>query len=223
MPMPFLYRNPAPAPALSSMALVALGALSAPAARAGDAGVIYGQVSTLGLGVGYAYPVAEHWAVRAQYNAYQRTFTGDLADTGSTGNLNVQLNLETFELLGDWYPFSGGFRLSAGAVANNNRLTFSGVGNVNGQQANVNGTLQFSNGFSPYLGLGYSSRAATARGWGVNVDAGILYQNPSATLTASGNPSITQSDVNAQQAKINSDAQALRNYPVIGVGLTYAF
>jgi hypothetical protein len=34
---------------------------------------------------------------------------------------------------------------------------------------------------------------------------------------------VTQSDVNAQQAKINSDAQALRNYPVIGVGLAYAF
>lgn len=193
------------------------------AAHAGDAGVIYGQVSTLGLGIGYALPVAEHWAVRAQYNNYQRSFTGDLADTGSTGNLNIQLGLESFELLGDWYPFSGGFRLSAGVVANNNRITFSGVGTVNGQQANVNGTLQFSNGASPYLGLGYSSRAATARGWGVNVDAGILYQNPSATLTASGNPSVTQSDVNAQQAKINSDAQALRNYPVIGVGLTYAF
>jgi hypothetical protein len=200
-------------------ALSALGV----AAHAGDAGVLYGQMSTLGLGIGYALPVAEHWAVRAQYNNYQRAFTGDLADTGSTGNLNIQLALETFELLGDWYPFSGGFRLTAGAAANNNRITFSGVGTVNGQSANVNGTLQFGSGVSPYLGLGYSSRAATARGWGVNVDAGILFQNPSATLTASGNPSVTQSDVNTQQAKINSDAQSLRNYPVIGVGLTYAF
>jgi len=205
---------------------VAMGALAllSLTAYAGGGGTVYGQVSTLGYGVGYSKSVSESWALRGQYSAYGKDFTANLSDTGSASgtNLDGKLKLETLGLLADWYPFSGGFRMTLGAMANNNKVDFSGVGNVNGVTANVNGTLKFSSGYSPFVGIGYLSRPATAKGLGFVFELGVLFQDPTVDMTATGG-GVTQSDINKQKAKIQEDANALRNYPVIAVGLSYAF
>lgn len=194
------------------------------AASAGDGGTVYGQVSTLGYGLGYSKSVSESWSLRGQYSGYGKDFNANLSDTGSAAgtNLDAKLKLETMGLMADWYPFNGGFRMTLGAAANNNKVDFSGVGNVNGVTANVNGTLKFSSGFSPFVGIGYLSRPATAKGLGFVFELGVLFQDPKVDMTATGG-GVTQADINKQKAKIEDDAQALRNYPVIALGISYAF
>jgi hypothetical protein len=206
--------------------ILATGALTllSLAASAGDGGTVYGQVSTLGYGLGYSKSVSESWALRGQYSGYSASLTGNLSDTGSGAgtSLDGKLKMETLGLLADWYPFGGGFRMTLGAAANNNKLDFSGVGSVNGVTANVNGTLKFSSGYSPFVGIGYLSRPATAKGLGFVFELGVLFQDPKVDMTATGG-GVTQADINKQKAKIEDDAQALRNYPVLALGISYAF
>jgi hypothetical protein len=208
-----------------------LAAMCSGAACAGDLGTLYTQLGTNGLGLGYGASVSENWALRGQFNSYKRSYSADEAgDFGSTSTLTADFNLNSVQLLGDWYPGSGGFRLTGGAVFNNNKLTVNGKGKVNGIDANVNGELKMSDGISPYFGLGYSSRPKSSAGFGFNFDFGLMSQNPkaslSATTTGTGTGSglaLPQSDVDAQTRKMQDAADKFKIFPAIGLGISYSF
>lgn len=192
------------------------------AANAGDAGTIYTQVSTNGLGIGYATSIGENWAARGQFNSYQRSFSGDVGDYGSNARLTADVNLSTLQLLADWYPTDSGLRLSGGVVVNNNKINVSGTGATVGSSTNqtVSSEIKMSDGLSPYLGVGYSTKPKYAKGFGFNFDLGVMFQNPKATLTASG---ASQADIDAQLAKVQDTIDKLKYMPVIGFGVSYSF
>lgn len=191
-------------------------------AMAGDNGTVYTQLSTNGIGLGYAVSVSEDWAVRGQYNAFKQSYSGNVGDFGSNSALTLDLNLSSLQLLGDWYPTSTGFRLSGGLVFNDNKLSLTGVGQVNGKTATVNGEVKLSDGVAPYLGIGYSSKPKYAKGFGFVADLGVMFQNPKSTLTATG-AGVTQADVDAQNRKVQDALDPLKTMPVLGVGVSYSF
>jgi hypothetical protein len=159
--------------------------------------------------------------VRGQVNALpKQTFTGDVGDFGSTSNLKVEIDWTSVQLLGDWYPSSGGFRLTGGAVVNNNKITVSGTGQVNGTTSTVNSEIKMSDGLTPYLGLGYSAKPKDAKGFGFVFDLGVMMQNPKATLVA---PQASAADVAAQLVKVQDAIDKLKIFPVIGLGISYSF
>jgi len=192
-------------------------------AQAGDNGTVYTQIGTNGIGLGYAMSVATDWAVRGQLNALPKTtFTGDVGDFGSSSQLTAEVTWNSVQLLGDWYPFEGGFRTSGGLVFNNNKITVTGTGTVNNvANQTVNAEIKMSDSVAPYLGIGYSTRPAAAKGLGFNFDLGAMFQNPKSTLTVSGGA--TQADINAQNAKIQDAIDKLKIMPVVAIGLSYAF
>ena len=192
------------------------------AATAGDSGVVYGQLSTNGLGLGYAASVKDDWAMRGQFNSFKMSFSGDVGDFGANAKLTTDVNLQSIQLLADWYPTASGFRLSGGLVVNNNKVTLAGTGKVAGKDATVNGELKLSDSLSPYLGLGYATRPKDAKGLGFNVDLGVLFQSPKASLTASG-VGITQTDIDTQLKTMQDAADKLKLFPVLGLGVSYAF
>ncbi|MEI6760831.1 MAG: hypothetical protein WCO22_10335 [Betaproteobacteria bacterium] len=192
------------------------------AAQAGDSGAVYGQVGTNGLGLGYSTSVGEDWAARAQINALKTSFSGNVGDFGANAKLNVDVNLQSIQFLADWYPSASGFRLSGGVVVNNNKVTLTGTGKVAGKDATVNGELKMNDGLSPYLGLGYATRPKDAKGLGFNVDLGVLFQNPKASLSANG-AGVTQADINAQLKTMQDAADNLKLFPILGLGVSYAF
>lgn len=191
------------------------------AALAGDGGVVYTQLGTNGLGIGYAASVGADWAVRGQYNTLQQSFSGDVGDFGPGSALDVKIDFNSLQLLGDWYPARDGFRVSGGVVFNNNKITLNGIGQVNGVNGTVNGEIKMSDGVAPYLGIGYSTKPTLAKGLGFNFDLGVMFQTPKATLTATGGPSAA--DVAAEQVKMQDAADKLKNMPVLAIGLSYAF
>jgi len=192
------------------------------AAMAGDSGTVYTQISSNGLGLGYAKSVGDNFAVRGQINRYSRSFSGNVGDFGATSVLNLKLSLNSVQVLGDWYPSASGLRLSGGLVFNNNKITIAGTGNVNNKPATVNGEVKLSDSVSPYLGVGYSTRPKDAKGFGFNFDLGVMFQNPSVSLTATG-AGVGQADIDAQKVKIQDAVDKLKNMPVIGLGISYAF
>jgi hypothetical protein len=204
------------------MAQLALTLALPLAATAGDSGAVYGQVSTNGLGLGYATSVRDDWAVRGQFNSFKTSFSGDVGDFGANSKLTADINLQSIQLLADWYPTATGFRVSGGVIVNNNKVTITGTGKVNNKDATVNGELKMSDSLSPYLGLGYSTRPKDAKGLGLNVDLGVLFQSPKVSLTANGT-GLTQADIDTQLKTMQDAADKLKIFPVLGLGVSYAF
>ncbi|MFM1978869.1 MAG: hypothetical protein RLZ68_134 [Pseudomonadota bacterium] len=206
---------------LTQIALV-LSAVPA-AAFAGEMGTVYTQLSTNGLGLGYAASVSEGFAVRGQINALpKQTFTGDVGDFGAGNTMTVELNWSSAQLVGDWYPGSGGFRMSGGVVFNSSKITLAGNGNVNNKPATVNAEIKMSDGIAPYAGIGYSTKPKDAKGFGFVFDLGVMFQNPKSTLTATG-AGVTQADIDAQNKKVQDAIDNLKVFPVFGIGLSYSF
>ena len=97
-------------------------------------------------------------------------YTYSYNDTSSDVNYDIDLKLQSVALLGNYFPFHGVFRLSAGIFSNGNKLnmvaqpTAGGTFDFNGTTYNstdagtVSGKVSF-NSFAPYFGIG----------WGKNV------------------------------------------------------
>jgi len=145
------------------------------------------------------------------------------------------LKLNNVGLLGDWHPFDGGFRVTAGAFYNDNKFsltgqpsggtyTFNGVTYTATQAGTVTANVTF-NSLAPYLGIGWGDNSNSA-GLHFTSDVGVMYQGrPNATITATGaasNPALA-ADVRAAQGKLQSDLNSFQWYPVVQVGLVYRF
>lgn len=205
---------------LTKIALV-LGTLPL-AALAGDNGTVYTQLSTNGLGIGYAASVAPNWAVRGQYNTLpKQKFSGDVGDFGPGSAMTVEVDWNSVQIVGDWYPLGDGFRVTGGAVANNNKITVNGTGQVDGVNGTVNAEVKMSDGLTPYLGIGYGMKPKADKGLGFNMDLGIMFQNPKATLTATGGPSAT--NIANEQREMQDAVDKLKYFPVLSFGISYSF
>ena len=76
-------------------------------------------------GWGYAQPVSSSFAVRGDlFTLGSRDVTETESDIVCRGNYKLQ----RAALLADWFPFSGGFRLTGGAVFNTDRVTLDASG-----------------------------------------------------------------------------------------------
>lgn len=208
---------------LSKLALV-LG-LFPMAAMAGDNGTVYTQLGTNGLGIGYATSVAPNWAVRGQYNALpKQSFTGDVGDFGAGSSLTVDLDWNSVQLVGDWYPAGDGFRVTGGVVFNNSKITVNGQGKVGNDPAlsTVAAELKMSDGVAPYLGLGYGMKPKADKGFGFNMDFGLMFQNPKGTLTVTS-ATASAADIAKEQREFQDAADKLKIFPVLSFGISYSF
>ena len=214
---------------LVTTALLALGATvqaQSIAARAGTSGM----GAELGVGLG------THVGLRA------------LAAGGSLSREQVESNiaydgtlkLANGALLFDLHPFAGSFRLSAGAVYNNNQLDATGRGDsgtieINGVNypAAAVGTLQASvrwDKTSPYVGFGWGALPRGSNGLYFSADVGAFYLKPTATLTGHcgalvPGPACTQlqSDIRAEERQFQDVVGKYKLYPVLSVGMGYRF
>jgi hypothetical protein len=200
---------------------------------------IHTQASTTGfIGVDAGYKFSPNLHTRLGINT-----VGFGSNYSSQGiDYNASLSPTNIHLLGDYFPFGGGLRLTGGFVFQNNRFTGSAKSNDN-NQINVNGTNynasqigtiettgSFSNSVAPYLGIGFGSPISS--GFGFNIDAGVMFAgSPNVSLSANNlSPSIPlavqnqfRSDLAAQQQKTNADISSFNIYPVLSIGFSYAF
>lgn len=194
------------------------------------------RFGTLGGGIELAHAFTETFGFRASANGLNY----DASDTYEDINYDADVKLETAQLLLDWFPFSNNFRMSAGAMYNGNKLTLDGTPSA-GATFTINGTTYSSSDIgslngqvdfkkvAPYVGLGYGR--PIGKGLRFVADLGVLLQgspqsNLSVTCGPATPPSVCaqiQSDVAAEQADLDDDADDFRVYPVISIGLAYVF
>lgn len=176
------------------------------------------HVSTLGGGLGVAFPVGDSVAARVGFNQFSKSFSTTTTSANGSISYTGNLKLATVDLLADWHPFDGVTHLTAGLMYNNNKIEATGIDQGTG--ATVNAAVNFRK-MAPYLGFGWSGQAKNT-GWSFKSDFGVLFQGaPNATLT-SNNPQIA-GNLASEQQTLNDKLKNFKYYPVISFGIGYAF
>ncbi len=206
---------------------------------------VHTQFSTTGLiGVDAGYKFSPNFHARLGINT-----VGFNVDYTSQGiDYKAKFNPTNVHLLGDFFPFGGGLRLTGGLVFQNNQFNATGTPNssavpggiptqisLGGINYNINdvGLVSsegsFSNSIAPYLGIGFGTPISP--GLGFNLDAGVMFAG-SANVKMRANipssvPAALQSQIRTslieQERKTNNDIGGFNVYPVISVGVSYAF
>jgi hypothetical protein len=208
-----------------------LGA-SAPLA-AGEFSVGAGA-GTLGLGLETGYAFNQHLGVRLGGYAFSMEDSG----TESGINYDADLDLENIGATVDWYPFGGGFRVSAGWFATDNGLAGIARPDANGEYDIAGNTFTSAQvgaleadmelgSSAPFVGLGWLWGGADG-GFVFGLDAGILFQDaPLVELSSTGG---TLSDqpllldaLATEEAEFQDNVDNFELYPVANLGVAYRF
>ena len=185
------------------------------------------HAGTLGYGLDATYGISESLNIRGQYNTIG--LDGDDTDGGIT--YNYELDWNTYGILVDWHPFSGGFRLSAGYFINNNELrgraseTDPTVGNTTYLGVvSLKSAITFDSS-APYVGIGWGNAAEKNDRLSFMFEVGALLQgSPKVSLVeTSAIKVVSQADLDAEAAQLESDISEFDVYPVVTLGLAYQF
>jgi hypothetical protein len=206
---------------------------------------VHTQLSSTGfVGVDAGYKFSPNLHARLGLNT-----VGFNVDYTSQGiDYKAKFNPTNVHLLGDFFPFGGGLRLTGGLVFQSNQFNATGTPNSSAvpggipTQINLGGTTynisdvgtvssegSFSNSVAPYLGIGFGTPISP--GLGFNFDAGVMFAG-SANVKLRANipstvPAALQDQIRTsladQERRTNSDIGSFNVYPVISVGISYAF
>lgn len=189
------------------------------------------KAGTLGIGLEATYPLSDRWGLRGGFNQFQYEFEDDIDDVTFDGDLD----LSSITLLADFRPGGGGFRLTGGAVINNNEVTALAdpfdtydIGNTTytlEEVGELSAVADF-NSAAPYLGLGYdwsvSERMAISFDLGVLAQGEADVQINSTGGTLSTDPGLL-ADLAIEEEIGVEDLDELELYPVVSIGLYYEF
>jgi len=210
------------------LAVAAALALAAPAAGA-DIG-INPRIGTLGYGIELSAGVSDKFSVGLGFNNASRK----RQDNTDGVDYEFEWKLRSAELLANYHPMGGAFRLRAGVLLNRNKFDltgkpsggtydFNGVIYPAAAVGTLTGKLSF-NKTSPYLGLGWGNRPNGS--WGVTFDLGAVYQGkPKLGLEATGaaaNAALA-ADLEAERQQAEEDLSSFKWWPVIQLGMYFRF
>lgn len=214
----------------ASAVLVLVGLLGMQTALADSNVGVALKVGTLGFGADLAVGINDHVGLRVGGNFGTLEQKVDLDEA----TVNGEAQFQTIPLLLDLFPFGGGFRVSFGAMVNNNKITLSAIPNeplkVNGNYYIIDrleGDITFTP-WSPYAGIGYGSAAAEGGHVRFSCDFGVMFHgSPQAEARAYASDSWLQtrlqSDLDEDVEQFENDVKSLSIYPVFSVGVLFTF
>ncbi len=203
-------------------------------ATASDSGrlAIAGRSGTLGLGGDVMVNVLSDVNVRLGVGYFNLDFDGEVEDV----EYDVDLDLLTFPLLVDWYPFENKFHVSAGVILNQTEAGLAGrydgtleIGDetYTAEEIGVlSGDLSFRD-VAPYVGIGWGNAFGKARRWGFMTDLGVAFIGSprvalSATGTLAGDPEF-RANLAKEEDDLQDEADKFKIYPVLSANLYFRF
>lgn len=206
-----------------------LGLVSCCAAGVANANdlAITAKLGTLGMGIEGTFGLTEQFNARLGLNRFDYDTNENISDI----EYDLDLKLKSVSLLADWHPFGSAFRFTAGLMSNGNEVTGSSssdgltIGDTFYPGIGLDAKLDFDS-TAPYLGIGWGNALAAGKGWGFNVDLGILYQgsgNVSLTPTGANASLVNPSDVSLEEQRFEDDIKNYKYYPVFSFGVSYKF
>ncbi|QNN65574.1 hypothetical protein H9L12_03055 [Sphingomonas rhizophila] len=217
---------------LFATALVVLG-LAAPAAAQESSGGFSAGVTggTLGIGPEVGYRMSDNFGVRGNVTFLGISRNVDSDDISYDGDLK----LKSGGVMVDVHPFGGGFRLSAGARVNRNRVKLVAkptddveVGDETytpEEVGTLSGTVK-ANKLAPTLTLGWGG--GLSRGLKVGIEAGGMFQgSPTvkdlrATGLLASDPDF-QASLRREEEEVEDDIDKFKIYPIVQLSIGYRF
>jgi len=222
-----------------------------PAKSSGETPIAVGvgvKVSTLGIGGEAALPLAHRANVRVGFNFFNYSHSFDKDGVTYKGTLNLRSAQATY----DFFP-AGEFHVSPGVLLYNGNSLTANASVPGGQSFTLSNTTYVSDGADPIGGTGklttYKAAPLLLIGFGnlvprssrrftASFEIGAAYQGPpriALNLTGSAcdstglncrsiasDPTI-QSNIQAEQSKLEKKASPFRFYPVISFGFGFKF
>ena len=199
------------------------------------------EISTLGLGASVSRSFTPNLNGRLGLNLF--SISANIEETDVTYDANLDL-LNVSTLL-DYYPnANSGFRLSAGAVFNDNKLEGRGVATGQDLEFTINdvtytsndlSTLdakaKFSNSVAPYIGIGWGNPVKPGSNWSVAFSLGAMFTgSPNVSLTPTFPDTAGEAirneitdNLREEEREINESLNWLNVYPVLTIGVSYQF
>jgi len=216
------------------------------AAQSASAQEVYAKAGILGIGAGYSHSINQNFGVRADFSTvgtYETDGTADKLD------YNADFKANQLGLYGDWFPFSGSFRVTAGLhsrkleVIANGRANSAGRINIGGIETQVplgaSDSAQAKvkwDSVAPYLGIGWGHHAKEGRGFGFIADIGVSFGSPSTSLTISNDlrtkldaaapffPGLdVDEEIEKQRREIDDEVAGISIFPHVFFGVSYRF
>jgi hypothetical protein len=203
-----------------SVLVVALAA-AAGSTQAAGIGV---RAGTTGLGADLGWGIAPTLGGRIGLSGMSFSTHVDTDDV----RYDAKPKLANLSALLDWSPL-GPFRISAGLIANNNKVDLTGQPSSGGTfpaGTSLTGTVKPEHSVAPYLGVGYGN--VWTKGVNFYFDLGIMFQG-SPKVDLSCNPSgsaqcaAAQSNIEAEERRVQDELNKFKYYPVLNLGITIGF
>ena len=205
------------------------------------------KVSTLGIGGEVAVGVSHRSNVRVGFNLFTYGDTFDKDGVTYKGNLNLRSAQATYDLF-----LLKGLHISPGVLVYNGNQVSANASVPGGQSFTLSNTSYVSDPADPITGtgkltvykaapmvlFGIGNLVPRSRHFSTSFEIGAAYQGPPrVTLNFSGSacdstglfcrtigsdPTI-QSNIAAEQAKLNKSASPYKFYPVLSFGIGYKF
>jgi hypothetical protein len=225
-------------------------AAAAPAKESSEGRIPIGigvKVSTLGIGGDVAIAVSHRTNVRIGFNAFRYGHTFDKDGVTYKGNLDLRSAQATYDMfllkglhISPGVLFYNGNQVTANAsVPGGQTFTLSNTSYVSDAADPVNGTGKLTvYKAAPMLLFGIGNLVPRRGHFSTSIEIGAAYQGPPrVTLNLGGSvcdptglfcraissdPTI-QSNIAAEQAKLNKSASPYKFYPVLSFGVGYKF
>ena len=219
------------------LGLIAFGLLGlSQSANAAPGDIALGaKVGTLGAGVEVTLEANSQVNVRLGANYFK--FSSDIEVDSNDYDLDVKLN--SFTALADWYITDSQFRFTGGAFINNNSLNGAALPSntyeigdsvyANAEVGILTAKADFK-AIAPYLGLGWGNPLSDDSDWSFMFDVGVVFAGkPRIDITSTGGTqsanALLQADIARaeQDFRDEDDIKYLKYYPVVSIGLNYRF
>lgn len=194
------------------------------------------KAGTAGAGLDLTRSFGDKFKLRVGYSTYE--YSTEL--TEEDVDYDADLRLGGFNLLADYHPWAGGFRLSAGGYGVKHRI--AGIAKYTGPASTITiNDRDYSSselqdvtmdakwkGFRPYLGLGYDGFNTSKAGLFFTADAGVILSGePTLRINATCvNPEVcaaAAADIATEEARLRDDISGAKYLPVFQIGLGYRF
>ena len=195
------------------------------AAGSAQAGGIGLRAGTTGLGADLGWAVAPTLGGRVGLSAMNVNTDVETSDV----SYDAKVKLANLNLFLDWSPL-GPFRISAGFIANNNKIDLNGRPTSGTSSippgASLTGTVEPDRSFAPYLGIGYGN--VWTKGVNFYFDLGVMFQgSPQVSLSCQsptpGQCASIQSQVEAERQRVQDKVDKYKYFPVANIGITIGF
>lgn len=214
-----------------SLAVPAALALTLPLAHAGE---VYVGVGFPLVQIGYAHSVNQQLGLRADIGT-----SGSFNKNGQEEGIDYKgkVNLHRAAVFADYFPFSGGFRLTGGLTFNNTELKLNS-NLMPGQQVEIGDQTITTNGSEylnvqvkmptvmPYVGIGWGHQAREA-GWGFVADLGVSVGKAKVSydtnLIEKSGGVVSQQDIDKEISELRDGVAKVRFLPQVTLGVSYRF